>query len=138
MSKVHYNCTQNVLSYILALSQNSTNPFLPLVDAPVYKVTPNSVEAEAGKSVSVQFSLENEKQCGEISQHTLRKKGSENITTPYKILDNEIMFSEVAVKDGGIYTISGRNEAGEGTASFELNVTSSNGELMLMTVPSMH
>ena len=95
--------------------------------APVYKVTPNPVKAEAGKSVSVHFSLVNEGQCGIISQHSLRKKGIENITTPYEILDNEIVFLGVAVKDRGTYTISGRNEVGEGSASFVLDVNPTKG-----------
>ena len=88
---------------------------------PVYKVSPNPVEAEAGKSVSVHFSLENEQQCGEIS-HSLRKEGSENITTPYEIVDNEIVFPQIEVEDRGLYIISCRNAVGEGTASFVLDI----------------
>ena len=44
----------------------------------------------------------------------------------FPVLENEIVFPQVAVKDKGIYEISCRSEAGEGSASFVLDVKGNN------------
>ena len=95
--------------------------FLILV-APKYNLNQTAVKVEAGQSVSIKFSVATEPHSGEISKHTLRKEGSESISTPYEILENEIVFNEVLVEDSGTYIISCSNEAGEGSSSFNLNV----------------
>ncbi len=46
-----------------------------------------------------------------------------------EILDNEIVFPQVIEEDRGKYIITGRNEVGEGTASFLLDVSPTKGEL---------
>ena len=72
----------------------------------------------------------NAQECREISQQILRKEGSGSIAAQYEILDNEIIFLRVAVEDTGTYTISGRNDAGEGSASFVLSVTPPEGDCL--------
>ena len=69
----------------------------------------------------------NDPDSGKISPHTLKKEGHEKITAKYKINENEIVFNNVSAEDGGTYTISCRNEAGESTAVFVLDITAPKG-----------
>ena len=96
---------------------------------PVYKLESSSFKAEAGTGVSVKFSVVNDPHSGKISPHTLKKEGYENITTDYKIRENEIVFNKVSIEDNGLYKICCRNEAGEGYASFTLAISPSKGML---------
>ena len=80
------------------------------------------MRADPGQTVSVQFSIVAHLYWGEIGEHTLKKEGSESMTTAYTITKNEIVFHTVAVEDSGTYIISCHNEAGEGSAKFELDV----------------
>ena len=89
---------------------------------PKYEIYSTQVKAEAGTSVLVKFSMVNDPHSGKISPHTLEKEGR-GITTAYRIKENEIVFNKVSVEDKGKYTISCQNEAGEGSATFELEVT---------------
>ena len=81
--------------------------------------------------MSIKFMLDNDKRSREISEHSLSKEGSENITTPhYEILENEILFLEVTPEDAGTYTISCSNEGGEGSFSFVLDIIPVKGTLI--------
>ena len=93
-----------------------------LIVPPKYEIYSTLVKAEAGTSVSVKFSVVNDPHSGKIGPHTLERKGR-GITTAYRIKENEIVFNKVAVEDKGKYTISCRNKAGEGSATFELDVS---------------
>ena len=88
----------------------------------MYKLESSIVKAEAGTSASVKFSVINDLHSGKISPHTLKKEGR-SIMTAYSIKENEIVFNKVSVQDSGNYTISCRNEAGERSATFVLQVT---------------
>ena len=90
---------------------------------PVYKLESIVVNAEIGTTVSVKFSVINDPDSGIIGLHTLKKEGHEKITATYKINENEIVFTNVSPEDGGTYKISCRNEAGESTAVFVLDIT---------------
>ena len=90
---------------------------------PVYTLESAIVKAEAGTNVSVKFSVVSDLHSGNLGPHTLKKEGHETITTPYKITENEIVFKNVSAKDGGIYKVSCRNEAGEGSAVFALDIS---------------
>lgn len=73
--------------------------------------------------MSVKFSISTDPYWGEINQHIVKKEGSETISKAYTIQGNEIIFSSVSVEDSGTYTISCRNNAGEGSKQFKLDVT---------------
>ena len=89
---------------------------------PEYKLNSTFFEAEAGSSISVKFAVLTDAHSGKISSHALTKNG-DRITTPYRFTKNALVFDKVALSDKGTYTISCRNDAGEGSARFELEVT---------------
>ena len=94
---------------------------------PLYKLKSSHLKAEVGQSVKVKFSVVKDSYWGDISGHTLKKDGSENITTPHTVEFDRIVFQKLSVEDSGEYTISCRNGAGEGSASFTLDVTPTKG-----------
>ena len=98
-----------------------SNPSCPV--PPVYTLESAIVKAEAGTTTSVKFSVVSDPHSGKPGPHTLKKKGHDKITTPYEITENEIIFNNVSTEDGGSYTLSCRNEAGEGFAVFGLEIS---------------
>lgn len=88
------------------------------------------MKAEAGQKVSVEFSIINDQTFGIICKHKLKKEGSRRIKAEYKILENAIVFEKVKLEDSGQYTISCKNSAGEGSASFDLHVTPTKGNMI--------
>ena len=74
-----------------------------------------------GTSVSIKFSVINDRKSGDISKHTVRKNGSDAFTE-YEASDQKISLKNVKMEDKGTYTISCRNDAGEGSAEFKLDV----------------
>ena len=95
---------------------------------PVFKLESSSLEAQAGDSVSVNYSVVNDPHSGEMHSHFLKKEGQEKILTDYEITENGIVFKKVSIEDNGTYIISCQNDAGEGSTSFILHVTSAKGE----------
>lgn len=94
---------------------------------PRYKLRSSHVRAEAGQSALLKFSVVHDPKWGEISKHSLQKKGFENIMTPYVIEADKIVFNELSVNDRGTYTISCENNAGEGSKTFKLDVIPAKG-----------
>ena len=80
-----------------------------------------NIKAEAGRRVSITFSVTADPRSGEISSHSLEKDG-DVITAAYSISGNEVVFDKVSVRDRGAYTISCSSEGGRGTITFILDI----------------
>ena len=93
---------------------------------PTYTLHTPLVKAEAGERVSVRFSVANDPDSGDLSPHTLQKKGSDN-WPEHTFLENELVFENVSLEDKGHYIISCQNDAGEGSAAFKLDVIPAKG-----------
>ena len=87
------------------------------------------VKAEAGKRVSVRFSIASDPHSGDLTPHTL-KKNSHGICPEHTFLENELIFEKISLKDRGSYTISCQNDGGEGSVIFKLDVTPERGMII--------
>lgn len=81
------------------------------------------MEAEAGSSPNVMFTVTSCPPLPENCIHTLRKSDGNEATKRFKVESNCITFRKVRVEDSGRYTISCCNEEGEeGHTTLELDV----------------
>ena len=82
------------------------------------------MEAEAGSSPTLTFTVTSDPPWLKDTEHTLSKRGGGEVTRRFKVESNRITFRKVGVEDSGTYTISCCNEEGEvGQATLELEVT---------------
>ena len=90
---------------------------------PEYVLDTDYVEAEAGSSPVVTFSVTSDPPLNEVIKHTLKKSDGSIVTKRFKVDSNSITFRRVRVEDSGIYTISCCSEEGkEVQATLELEV----------------
>ena len=94
---------------------------------PVYTLHTPLVKAEAGERVSVRFSVASDPDSGDLTPHTLKKKGSDGNCSEHVFFENELVFEKVSLEDKGHYIISCQNDAGEGSAAFKLDVLPTKG-----------
>lgn len=89
------------------------------------------MKAVVGENVAVKFRIVSDPYWGEISKHILNRIGAEITKTKFVIKESEVLFSKVSVEDSGTYKISCENQAGVGSASFELDITPPLGNITL-------
>ena len=93
---------------------------------PEYTFEPDYIEAAAGTTPTVQFSV-----CPPLDEgvrHTLTKEGGGAATKRFKLEDGTIIFRRVTEADSGMYSISCENDVGVGQATLELSVLPSSNE----------
>ena len=79
--------------------------------APKYSLDTDYLEAEAGSSPIVTFTVTSDPPLAEDTMHTLRKKSDGSKTTKrFRVENNHIIFRKVRAGDSGIYTISCYND----------------------------
>lgn len=71
----------------------------------MYKLDSDYIEAKAGDSPKIHFTLTPKTSLGENIKHVLTKRG-EKVTKRFKIKGNDIIFNRVKIEDSEIYTIS--------------------------------
>ena len=82
------------------------------------------MEAEAGSSPTLAFTVSSDPPLAEDAEHTLSYSDGTKATRRFKVERNRITFRKVRVEDSGTYTISCCSEKGEvGQATLELEVT---------------
>ena len=73
---------------------------------PKYSLSTDYLEAPAGTTPTVTFIVTSDPPLADDTEHTLSRRGREDITRRFRIEDNCIMFRKVRVEDSGMYTIS--------------------------------
>ena len=82
------------------------------------------MEARAGDSPVVSFTVTSDPPLTEDTEHKLTKEDGSKVTKRFKVDSGSITFRKVRVEDSGEYTISCCNEEGEvGQATLELDIT---------------
>ena len=90
---------------------------------PKYVLDTDYVEATVGESPTVHFTITSDSPLAEDPQHTLTCEDGKAATKRFMIQGSCITFRNVRAGDGGVYTISCRNEAGlVGKRTVELDV----------------
>ncbi len=91
---------------------------------PEYSLETDYLEAFAGTSPTLTFTVTSDPPLAENTKHTLTKRGGGEVTKRFKVESNSITFRRVrAAEDSGTYTISCCNSTGEvGHATLELEV----------------
>ena len=93
----------------------------PLLVPPTYSLNPDYLQAVAGTSPTVHFTVTSCPPLVEV-KHTL-KRGGRPTTKRFKVEENQITFQNVREADSGEYVISCCNDDGEeGEESLELEV----------------
>ncbi len=93
----------------------------PLAVPPKYSLETDYLEAEAGSSPTLAFTVTSDPPLAEDTEHILSKSNS---TKRFKVESNRITFRKVTVEDSGLYTISFCSDEGKvGQATLELEVT---------------
>ena len=93
--------------------------------SPKYALKSRYIEATAGTTHTVQFSVDCCPPLDEGVRHTLTKEGSGAATMRFEVEDDIIIFQRVTETDGGRYSISCENDVGMGQATLELVVNPS-------------
>ena len=95
-----------------------------LAAPPKYSLETDYLEAEAGSSPTLAFTVSSDPPLAEDTEHTLSKSDGTKATKRFKVESNCITFRKVRVEDSGTYSISCCSEEGEvGQATLELEVT---------------
>ena len=90
---------------------------------PKYVLGTDYVEATVGESPTVHFTITSDPPLAEDAQHTLTCQDGKAATKRFKVQGGCITFRNVRAGDGGVYTISCRNEADlVGKETMELDV----------------
>ena len=98
--------------------------FLIYAGPPKYSLETDYLEAEAGSSPTLTFTVTSDPPLAEDTEHTLSKSDGSKATRRFKVESNRITFRKVRVEDSGTYTISCCSDEGEvGQATLELEVT---------------
>ena len=92
------------------------------VGSPKYVLKSHYIEATAGTTPTVQFSVDCCPPLDEDVRHTLTKEGAGAATMRFEVEDDIIIFRRVTETDGGRYSISCENDVGMGQATLELVV----------------
>ena len=93
--------------------------------SPKYTLESEYIEAAAGTTPTVQFSVDCYPPLDEDVRHTLTKEGGGAATKRFKVEGGTITFCRVIVDDSGTYHISCENDVGKGQAALELVVNPS-------------
>ena len=94
-------------------------------DSPEYALELEYIEAAAGTTPTVQFSVNCCPPLDEDVRHALTKEGSRAVTKRFKVEYGTIIFCRVTEADSGMYSISCENDVGVGQATLELVVNPS-------------
>ena len=98
-----------------------------MAGAPEYKLDDDYVEAQAGESPTLHFSVTSDPPLTENTTHDITAENG-GIVRRFKVQNNCITFRNVKTTDTGSYTISCRNAKGlEGKATFEMDISESAG-----------
>ena len=89
---------------------------------PEYTLESDYIEAAAGTTPTIQFSVDCYPPLDEDVRHTLTKEGGGAATKRFKVEGDTITFCRVIVDDSGTYHISCENDVGKGQATLELVV----------------
>ncbi len=82
------------------------------------------MEAEAGSSPTLAFTVTSDPPLAEAIKHTLTKSDGSKANKRFKVESGRITFRKVRVEDSGTYTINCCSDEGEvGQATLELEVT---------------
>lgn len=93
---------------------------------PTYQLKTDFLEAQAGQTLTVHFTVISDPPLDEDVKHTLCKEGVALLGRRIKVQSNNIIFRNVRESDSGIYTISCCNDEGiKGEEIFELEISSS-------------
>ena len=96
--------------------------YIFIIVPPKYSLETDYLEAEAGSSPTLTFTVTSDPPLAEDTEHTLSKSDGTKATR-FKVESNCITFRKVRVEDSGMYTISCCSEEGEvGQATLELEV----------------
>ena len=93
--------------------------------SPKYALKSRYIEATAGTTPTVQFSVDCCPPLDEDVRHTLTKEGAGAATMRFEVEDDIIIFRRVTETDGGRYSISCENDVGMGQETLELVVNPS-------------
>lgn len=94
---------------------------------PKYVLDPDYVEAKAGQSPTLHFTVTSEPPLASDAKHSLTHADGSLATKRFKVTTDTITFNKVRVADTGFYSISCRNDAGlVGKETLELEVTADN------------
>lgn len=99
-----------------------------LAAPPKYLLATDYLEAAAGSSPIVTFTVTSDPPLAEDTKHTLRKCDGIAVTKRFKVESNRITFRNVRVEDTGTYVISCCNDKEQvGQETFELDVPDCHG-----------
>ena len=96
-----------------------------IIVPPEYELEDDYIEAQAGESPILHFSVTSDPPLTENTRHVVTAENG-GIVRRFKVQDNCITFRNVKTTDTGSYTIRCRNAKGlEGKATFELDISES-------------
>ena len=94
---------------------------------PQYSLEDDYVEAKAGDSPTLHFTVTCDPPLAQDTTHSITNEKGE-VVRRFKVQDNCITFRKVRTADSGLYTISCCNTKGlEGKATFELDISPETG-----------